>query len=159
MVLIRVNTILATIIIQSLYAVYTIYRITFHVNKISGIAWTTNCSHYTKEWYRNRETYPICDGPLSRSTGRISVAETAPKSPFVCVNRSAIWYVSRNGARATGISCSVNGIWSRRHQTKSPPRNIYLNSILIWIVIERISLLKEFFHLKFTVKFKEVRFK
>ena len=36
--LIRVNTILATIYnIESLRYVYTVYRITFHVNKLSGI--------------------------------------------------------------------------------------------------------------------------
>ena len=67
-------------------------------------------SHYTKVWNR---TWPISDAPLSRSTRRsfaqAAGTEIAPKSPFLCVNRSAIrhefWI--RAGAKAMWYNLNI----------------------------------------------------
>ena len=55
-------------------------------------------SHCTKVRQR---TYAICDSPLSRSAQRTFTLTFTPKTPFLCVNRSAIRYDSRAGAKAT----------------------------------------------------------
>ena len=49
----------------------------------------------------NVNTYPvICDSPLQRSAPALrSVTEIAPKSPFLCLNRSPIRYSFRANAK------------------------------------------------------------
>ena len=50
-------------------------------------------SHYIKVWH---SIYPTGNAVLSQSAGRCFAslqAEIAPKSPFLCVNRSPIWCV------------------------------------------------------------------
>ena len=47
--------------------------------------------------------YPICNSPLNLH----SVTEIAPKSRFLCVNRSPIRYGFRAGAKAIQYSVSI----------------------------------------------------
>ena len=52
------------------------------------------------------KTYPKCDPPRKRSALR-SVREIAPKSPFLCVNRSPIRYGFRAGTKDIRYSVNV----------------------------------------------------
>ena len=64
--------------------------------RYGSITW----SHYTKVWHRPDQ---ICDSPPTFEIDVAqphSVTEVAPKSPFLCVNRSPIRYDFRAGAKA-----------------------------------------------------------
>ena len=56
-------------------------------------------------------SYPICDSPLWRSARFHFVAEIAPKSPFLCVNRCPVRCGLRANIKAVryGLNIALNG--------------------------------------------------
>ena len=71
------------------------------------------CSHYTGKLfeptrkaiqYSSITSCPICDSPV-RAAQLLSVTEIAPKSPFLCVNRSPILF--RVSAKAIRYSVDI----------------------------------------------------
>ena len=90
---------------------------------------------------------PICDSSLKRSARLSSVTEIAAPQPFLCVNRSPIWYDFCGGGKAIQYSvniasaylwaykiqkscvcyilCSVSGL-VLRHCLNFPSRHMYV---------------------------------
>ena len=92
--------ILPIIIVQGTVPVYTDWLV------FSGYVYTLpdnfSCRH------ESMITYPICDSSLKINAVQLRfVTEIAPKSPFLCVNRSTIWYDFHAGAKALRYSMNI----------------------------------------------------